>query len=139
VSSVSYRLPPQLKSRLAERAAAEGTTETALVSRLLDEGLKTTAHAGIVYRGGAAGRRAAVAGGPDVWEIVAALRHAEGTGESRVSAAAEQLGLHEHIVRLAIAFASEYPGEVQDMISANEVAAERARQAASERERFIAS
>lgn len=139
MTSASYRLDPRLKNRLTEQAAAEDISESALVGRLLDEGLKTSTYAGIVYRGGAAGRRAAVAGGPDVWELVAALRHAEGTGESRVSAAAEQLGLPVHIVRLAVAFASDYPGEVGDMISANEAAAERAQQVASERERFIDS
>jgi predicted nucleic acid-binding protein len=39
------------------------------------EGLACAAHPGIVFKPGPSGRRAALAGGPDVWEIAAALRH----------------------------------------------------------------
>lgn len=46
---ISYRLDPELKKRLARRAVAEGVSETSLVSRLLDEGLKISGHPGIVY------------------------------------------------------------------------------------------
>jgi hypothetical protein len=138
-ASVSYRLDPQLKERLAQRAQDDGVSETSLVTRLLDEGLKTSAHPGIVYRDGPAGRRAAVAGGPDVWEIVIALRHTRKRGDARVGAAAEQLGVAEQLVRAAVSFAAAHPDEVEAMIQRNEAAAERAERAARERERFLAS
>lgn len=108
-ASVSYRLDPQLKARLAQRAHDEGVSETGLVARLLDEGLNTSAHPGIVYRDGPAGRRAAVAGGPDVWEVVVALRHTRKRGDARVGAAAEQLDVAEQLVRTAVAFAAAHP------------------------------
>lgn len=110
-AAVSYRLDEDLKRRLAEHARATGTSETALVSELLDEGLKTRAHPGIVYRGGPSGRRAGLAGGPDVWEVVVALRHADGTGDGKIVDAALQLGLSERLVRAALAFAARYPYE----------------------------
>jgi len=138
-ASVSYRLDPQLKDRLAQRAHDERVSETSLVTRLLDEGLKTSAHPGIVYRDGPAGRRAALAGGPDVWEIVVALRHTRKSGDARVGAAAEQLDVAEQLVRTAVSFAATHPDEVEAMIDRNEAAAERAEQAARERERFLAS
>ena len=138
-ASVSYRLDPQLKERLAQRAHENNISETGLVTRLLDEGLKTSAHPGIVYRDGPAGRRAAVAGGPDVWEIVTALRHTGRRGEARVGAAAEQLDIAEQLVRTAVSFATAHPDEVEAMIDRNEVAATRAEAAARERERFLAS
>ncbi len=138
-ASVSYRLDPRLKLQLAKRAQADGVSETSLVTRLLDEGLKTSAHPGIVYRDGPAGRRAAVAGGPDVWEIVVALRHSGEGGDARVGAAAEQLDLAERLVRCAVSFAAANPAEVETMIDRNEAAAERAEQAARERQRFLAS
>jgi hypothetical protein len=138
-ASVSYRLDPQLKDRLARRARDEGVSETSLVTRLLDEGLKTSAHPGIVYRDGPAGRRAAVAGGPDVWEIVVALRHTRKRGDARVHAAAEQLDVAERLVRAAVSFAAAHSDEVEEMIRRNEAAAQRAEQAARERERFLAS
>ncbi len=138
-ASVSYRLDPQLKARLTQRAHDEGVSETSLVSRLLGEGLKTASHPGIVYRDGPAGRRAAVARGPDVWEVVVALRHTGERGDARVGAAAEQLDIAEQAVRTAVSFAATHPDEVEAMINRNEAAAERAEQAARERERFLAS
>ncbi|MEO6822913.1 MAG: hypothetical protein ABI468_10995 [Candidatus Nanopelagicales bacterium] len=137
--SVSYRLDPQLKDRLAKRARDEGISETTLVSRLLVEGLKTTAHPGIAYRDGAAGRRAGVAGGPDVWEVVVAARHTRKRGEAQVVAAAEQLDIPATLVRLAITFAAEHPAEITEMIKRNDAAAARAQRAVRERERFLAS
>lgn len=138
-TSVSYRFGEGLKARLAERAAAERISETTLVSRLLDEGLKISAHPGLVYRSGPAGRRAALAGGPDVWEVIGALRHADGVGDEKIVDAAEQLGLPERLVRLAVSFAAAYPEEVEAIIAANDVAAERARRLAEQRERLLAS
>ena len=137
--AVSYRLDPQLKDRLAERAHEEGISETHLVTRLLDEGLKTSAHPGIVYRTGPAGRRAAVAGGPDVWEIVVATRHTGKRGDARIGATAEQLGVSDQLVRTAVSFAAAHPDEVEAMIHRNEAAAKRAEQVARARERFLAS
>ena len=115
--SVSYRLDPRLKDRLAERAHDEGISEESRVTRFLDEGLKTSAHPGIVYRTGPAGRRAAVAGGPDVWEVVVATRHTRQRGDARVGATAEQLGVPEQLVRTAVAFAAVHPDEVEAMIN----------------------
>lgn len=137
-ASVSYRLGEDLKRRLAECAAEEGISETALVTRLLDEGLKTGAHPGIVYRGGPAGRRAALGAGPDVWEIVIAVRHAAGDGEEKIRDVAQALGLAEHLVRLAVDFAATHPNEIEASIIANEEAAERAQRLAEERERLMA-
>jgi hypothetical protein len=136
---VSYRLDAALKARLAERATAEGISETTLVARLLDEGLKTTTYPGVVYRGGPAGRRAALAGGPDVWEVIGAIRHAEGSGEQKVTEAAEQLGLPERLIRLALSFASAFPEEIETTLAANEQATEQARRLARSRARLLAS
>lgn len=139
VASVSYRLDERLKSRLAAQAAVEGIPESALVSRLLDEGMKTSAHPGITYRGGPSGRRAGLACGPDVWEVIVAIRHAEGQGDEKIASAAEHMGVAERLIRLAVAFAAAHPEEIEDRIAANDVAAEQARLLAEQRERLIAS
>jgi hypothetical protein len=138
-ASTSYRLSDDLKRRLAERAATEGITETALVSRVLDEGLRTTQHPGIVYRDGPSGRRAALAGGPDVWEVVLAVRHAPGRGDDKIADAAEQTDLPDRLVRLAIDFAAAYPEEIEQRIALNDAAAEQARRVAEQRARLMAS
>lgn len=137
--SATYRLHEDLKRRISERASAESTTETALVSRLLDEGLKVAAHPGIIYRDGPAGRRAALATGPDVWEVVNGLRHAKGRGDARIADAATQMDLPERLVRLAANFAAAHPAEIEERIALNEAAAERARELAEQRERLLAS
>lgn len=137
-ASTSYRLSADLKHRLAERAAAEGVSETSFVARVLDEALRTAPYPGIVYRDGPSGRRAALAGGPDVWEVVLAVRHAAGRGDARVADAAAQMDLPERLVRLAIDYAAAYPDEVEARIALNEAAAERARALAEQRARLLA-
>ena len=138
-ASTSYRLSADLKRLLAERAAGEQITETALVTRLLEEGLKTSAHPGIVYRGGPTGRRAALAAGPDVSEVVTSVRHAPGRGDAKIRDAAKQLGLPEEHVRLAVDFAAAHPREIADRIALNDAAGERARELAEQRARLLAS
>lgn len=137
--STSYRLDSELKRRLSERSEVEGVTETALVSRLLDEGLKTADHPGIIYRNGPTGRRAALAAGPDVWEVVSALRSASGEGEARIADVAEQVGLPTHVVRIAIEFAAEHRDEIERRIAMNDEAAERVRKLTEEPANPLAS
>jgi hypothetical protein len=139
MAATSYRLDDDLKRRLAERATAEGVTETALVTRVLDEGLKTAPHPGIVYRDGASGRRAALAGGPDLWEVVLAVRHAPGQGDTKIAGAADQIGLPERLIRAAVNFAAAHADEIQQRIALNDAAAEQAKQMAEQRARLLAS
>ncbi len=66
----SFRLPEELLERIEAESLAVGASITQLVSSMLDEGLKTRRFTGVVYRNGPSGRRAALVGGPDVWEVV---------------------------------------------------------------------
>lgn len=134
----SFRLPEDLAERLARRATEEGVSQTELVASLLDEGLKTRAFPGIVYRDGPTGRRAAVAVGPDVWEVIATVRHVAGSGEPKVGNAAQMLSLDERWVRLAVEFYTAHPDEVDARITANEEVAEQLRERAERRERLLA-
>lgn len=118
----SYRLDPDLKRRVSARAAAEGLTETSLVAQLLHEGLIAREFPGVVHRGGPSGRRAGIAGGPDLWEIVLAVRGAPGSGEAKVSAAASALGVPERMIRIALDAAATLADEVGAAIERNEVA-----------------
>jgi len=88
-TTTSVHLDDTLRERLAAEAAAQGTTVTELIERFVREGLATAAHPGVVFRPGPSGRRAALAGGPDAWEIVAALRHQPGYEAERIAALAE--------------------------------------------------
>jgi hypothetical protein len=137
-STTSVRLDDALRERLADEAAAEGTTVTELIERFVREGLATAAHPGIVFKPGPAGRRAALAGGPDVWEIAAALRHLEGPQAKRVAALAEQLGLAERQIVLALNYAAAHRDEIEDRVRANDRALAEAERIATERERLFA-
>ena len=137
-STTSVRLDDHLRERLAAAAAAEGTTVTELIERYVREGLAIAAHPGIVFKPGPSGRRAALAGGPDVWEIVAALRHVGGREAKRVAALADQFGLHERQVVIALNYAAAHRGEIDERVRATDRALAEAERVATERERLLA-
>ncbi len=61
-------------------------------------------HPGVVFRDGPTGRRAGLAAGPDVWEIIALPRdHAEGGATEAVRRTAKWLGITEAQARTAAA------------------------------------
>ena len=76
------------------------------------------AHPGIVFRGGPAGRRAALVGGPDVWEVARVLRETSGAEEKRIQRTAELTDLPIHMVRTAARYYREFPGEIDRWIEA---------------------
>src|SRR4029453_7469151 len=92
-ASTSYRLNADLKRRLAARAAEEGITETALVTRTLEEGLRMARFPRIVFRDGPTGRRAGLSPGPDVVEVIMGVRHERGSEDAKIRGAADQMDL----------------------------------------------
>ena len=137
-TSTSFRLSDQAKQRLADRAEREGLSATALLERLIIEGVDTLDHPGIVYRGAAADRRAALAAGPDVWEVVARLRELEGSEEDRIDTLAAESDLHPRQIRTALEFASRHPEDVEARIARNEQAIAEGRRAAQQRRSLLA-
>lgn len=136
--TTSVRLEAALRSELATAASREGVSVTDLIERYLAEGLTSSRYPGIVFRGGPAGRRAALAGGPDVWEVVATLKGVEGPEAQRVRVVADLLGLHEREVLVALDYASAHGPEVEARIEANEAALVEAERVAVERSRLLA-
>ncbi|BBZ50958.1 hypothetical protein H7H82_20200 [Mycobacterium heidelbergense] len=136
--ATSYRLDPAVKSRLERQAAAEGITERALLERLVTEGLDTSHHTGVVYRDGPTGRRAALAVGPDIWEVASALRYTKGSPEQRVAALAEQFDLHPRHIRTAIDFAATHRSVIEEEIAANDRAADETRELVASRTDLMA-
>lgn len=121
---------------LRERSKGSGEPLARLAERYIDEGLRADRHQGIVFRDGPAGRRPVLIGGPDVWEVVGALRSAPERGEAVVAALAERLGISEARVRAAVRYYGEYPEEIDAWIAANDAEAERL-EAALARERKL--
>lgn len=82
-------------------------------------------HPGIVFRDGPAGRRAALAGGPDVWEVVETLKGTGLAGEEAVAATARWGNLTPAQVRTAVRYYAEYAAEVDERIRLNRQEAQR--------------
>lgn len=136
--STSFRLSDEARRRLSQRAARERVSVTALLERLIVEGVDTLDHQGIVYRGPGDDRRAALAGGPDVWEIVARLRQLEGDEEERIAVLAAESDLHPRQIRAALEFAARHRDEVEARIVRNEEAIAEGRRAAKQRQALLA-
>jgi hypothetical protein len=137
-ASTSFRISDTARTRLASRAAHEGMTATALLDQLIIEGTDQLEYPGIVFRGPAHDRRAALAAGPDVWEVVARLQDLEGSEEQRISTLAAESDLHPRLIRIALDYAAEHASEVRERIDHNQGMTERSRRMAREREALLA-
>lgn len=73
---------------LRERSTQGGEPIVRLAQRYIGEGMRLDRHPGIVFRDGPAGRRDVVVAGPDVWEVMTAMRTAPERGEDLVRALA---------------------------------------------------
>ena len=123
-------LPVRLQEATFARLDAESRrtrqSRSELAKTLLEEGLRMDAHPGIVFRGGPAGRRAGLAGGPDVWEIARVFRSVEGLREEAIERIAEQTFLTPQQVRIALRYFSEFQEEIDRWIQQVDEEAERA-------------
>jgi hypothetical protein len=137
-ASTSFRISDTAKARLASRAVREGMTATALLDLLIIEGIGQLDYPGIVFRGPAHDRRAALAAGPDVWEVVARLQELEGSEEQRISLLAAESDLHPRLVRIALDYAAEHPDEIRERIDRNLEAMDRSRKMAGQRQALLA-
>ena len=124
VLSIRFKRPGAYE-RLRRGAAGREESISSTGERLIDEGLRMEAHPGIVFRDGPSGRRAALAAGPDVWEVAGLLRGLSGSVEERAASAAAQLGLTESQVRSTSRYYAEFTDEVDAEIALNEDIADR--------------
>jgi len=91
-------------------------------------------HPGITFRPGPTGRRAALAGGPDVWEVVRAVKSArdaepELADDGLLGLVADNAGTPFRLVRAAVRYWASYPAEIDAEISAEDAAEDAAEQA----------
>lgn len=128
--SFSARMPAHIVDELEAQSARLGLSKSQLGERLLDEGLQMEQFPGVVFRSGPTGRRAGLAGGPDVWEIVRDLKGAAAAGaEDPVARTSEVSGLPRSRVELALSYYAAYPAAVDERISLADEAVERVQRA----------
>lgn len=136
---LSIRFDPAVLERLRLRARTlPGATPSALAARLVDEGLRMAEHPGIVFKDGPTGRRAALVAGPDVWEVVKALREVEERGPAAAGVVADLLGLTEAQVLTALRYYGDYGEEVDAEIALAEDESLRAEQSWLVQQRLLA-
>lgn len=117
----SARLDSRLVERLRARSARDGVSASQLAERYIDEGIRSEEFPGVVFRSGPAGRRAGLVGGPDVWEIVRDVRGAREAGAvDAIAVVAAASELTDAQARLAAAYYTAYPEEIDARIAAEE-------------------
>lgn len=135
----SIRFDEVLLARLRRRAeATTGANTSALAQRLVDEGLRMADHPGILFKDGPTGRRAALAYGPDVWEVIKVLREVDERGPAALDAAAEVLAVDVNRINTVVNYYGDYRAEIDAEIEAADEASERAERAWQVRQRLIA-
>jgi hypothetical protein len=134
---LSIRFEDSLLARLRRRAGTTASTTSALAQRLIDEGLRMADHPGVIFKDGPTGRRAALASGPDVWEVIKFLREIDERGSAALEAAADALALDQGRVSAAVSYYADYPGEVDGEIAEADEASERAERAWQLQRRLI--
>ena len=109
-----------------------------LLDQLIIEGIDQLDYPGIIFRGPAHDRRAALAAGPDVWEIIARLQELDGPEEHRIGTLSGESDLHPRLIRIALDYAAEHSDEIQRRIDRNRAAAERSSNTSRQREALLA-
>lgn len=127
----SVRFEESVLSRL-DRYVKEhpGSSSSSVANMFIDEALRAYEHPGIVFRPGPTGRRAALSGGPDVWEVIGALNAVreespELDGDPLLAELGEATGLGTSQVVVALRYYAAYPDEIDERIAHNAEVAER--------------
>jgi hypothetical protein len=138
--------PVRFDTSVAERLSAfvtanPGMSLSSAANRLVDEALRISEHPGIVFRPGPTGRRAGLASGPDVWEVIRAIKSARtaepGLAEDDLLAlVADNTGVPVRLLRIAVRYWASYPEEIDAEITAAD-AAENLAEDAWRRERHL--
>jgi hypothetical protein len=140
--------PVRFDMAVAERLSAfvvanPGMSMSSAANRLVDEDLRMNEHPGLVFRPGPTGRRAGLAGGPDVWEVVRAVKSARaaepGQAEEELFAlVAGNTGIPVRLIRAAVRYWASYTEEIDAEIAAAEAAEESAEDAWRRERRLLA-
>ncbi|HUN78385.1 MAG TPA: hypothetical protein VMU32_05660 [Solirubrobacteraceae bacterium] len=124
----SARLDAAVIDRLQRRGAEAGLNKSRLAERYIDEGMRMEEHPGVVFRDGPTGRRAGLSGGPDVWEVIAAVRAGGHASDEAVGAVADWARLTPAQVRSALGYYAAYPEDIDARIARNVEEADAAEQ-----------
>lgn len=117
---ISVRMPADTVAHLETAAKRSGQSRSALIQRYVEEGLRRDRHPRITFKDGPSGRRAAIIGGPDVWELMSFVEQLEARGDEAVAQTAKWFALAIEDVRAALAYAAEFTEEIRTRIELNQ-------------------
>lgn len=123
---VSIRMPKTTLERLDEESKRERMSRSELARTFIEEALRMEAHRGIVFKPGPAGRRPALAAGPDVWEIVRAWRDLGAPEAEAIPKLAKIASVSEHEIENALRYYHAFPGEIDAWVERVNADSERA-------------
>jgi hypothetical protein len=95
-------------------------------------------HPGVIFKDGSSGCRAALAYGPDVWEVIKFLSEIDERGPAAIDAAAEVLAVDASLIAAAISYYGDYSEEIDAEIAEADEAAARAEAAWRVQQQLIA-
>lgn len=138
----SIRFDERVSDRLSAYVATHpGWSGSSAANRFVDEALRMEDHPGVIFRDGPSGRRAVLIGGPDIWEIVRAVRSARAAEPKLDSDAVLNLvesnaGVPVRLIHVALGYWAAFPDEIDAWITESE-RTETDAQAAWERQREL--
>lgn len=135
--SIRFRRAEVL-ARLKAEAATRRVSSSTLAEELIEEGLRSRRHPLIIFRDGPTGRRAALGGGPDVWEVIGGVVGGDVAADLRIDRAVEQFGLSPQQVSAALDYYASFTSEIDDEIASNLKAADDAEAAWRRRQDLLA-
>ena len=92
----------------------------------------------MIFKDGPSGRRAALAYGPDVWEVIKFLREVDERGSAAIEAAAEVFAVDASRIATAISYFGDYSDEIDAEMAEADEASVRAEAAWRVQQRLIA-
>ncbi len=115
-------------------AANPGLSLSSAANRLVDEALRMTEHPGIIFRPGPTGRRASLSGGPDIWEVIRAIKSARAAesglhDDDLLDLVSGNTGISPRLLSTAVRYWAAYPEEIDAEIAIADAAEEAAEQA----------
>lgn len=134
-AATPVRFDPPVAERLGSFVAANpGLSLSSAANRLVDEALRMTEHPGIIFRPGPTGRRAALSAGPDIWEVIRAVKSARAAepglhDDDLLNLVSGNTGIAPRLIGTAVRYWAAYPAEIDAEIIVAETAEEAAEQA----------
>lgn len=111
----SIRLSRRTDEFVAAEARRTRRSKSAIVEMLTEEAARMRRYPGIAFRGTELRRAWAIGTGLDVWQIIEAYCDAGSSVETLVG----ETELTEQSVRVAVAYARDYPEEIDELLVDN--------------------